>query len=64
MSDGIGAIVYDDGHYWIRRAAKGWEGYENGAVASRRCAFIGFGIKDAYQRALGEIERRTKESVR
>jgi len=63
MSEGIGAIVYDDGVYWIRRAAKGYEVYKNNAVTSARCAFVGYTFTDAYGRALAEVKRRTREDA-
>jgi len=51
-------IVYEQGDYWVKRVAKGFEVYRVGVTSSVRCARIGYGGDKGLERAKSEIERR------
>lgn len=57
-------IVFEDGDYWVRRAAKGFEVYRLNGTHSVRCATIGFAGQDGLDRAKAEINRRQTAALR
>lgn len=54
------AILYENGIFWVTKAAKGkgFEVYQSGATHSTRCAIIGFEGSPGLGRAIAECDRR------
>ncbi len=57
-------ILHEDGPYWVRAAAKGYEVYKTGITHSTRCATIGFTGAKGLRRAIDECSRRRAQDVR
>jgi hypothetical protein len=51
-------IVFETNRYSIVRVTKGFEVYEIGATAAKRCTVIGYEGDKGLQRAKLEVERR------
>ena len=51
-------IVFETDRYFIVRVAKGFEVYEVGATAAKRCAVISYEGDKGLERAKLEVERR------
>lgn len=52
------SILYENGRFWVCRAVKGFEVYENAATHSRLCALIGYDGQKGFDRAKAEADRR------
>jgi hypothetical protein len=58
------AILYANGRYTVRKAAKGYEVYRDDVTAAVRCAIIGYEGNEGLARAIAEADKRaTREAT-
>lgn len=55
-------ILYQRGNFWVCKAKKGYEVYEDGMAHATRRAIIGSDGPQWFERAKAEADRRAKEA--
>ena len=63
MSYRMSDIIFERAPYFVVRAGRGFEVYQNQGTHSRRCAIIGFPGSEGINRATAEIDRRISEAA-